>query len=102
LTLLCQVWSSGICQVGQDQRIQLANNVALQASLDWPEPEINANATMLLVDDAATSRSILMPAVRVRAMYAHLATDHLAPYAERLGAVRTVAEKNDGTNTAQR
>jgi hypothetical protein len=31
--------------------------------------------------------------------YAHLAADHLAPYAERLGAVRAVAAKNDGTNT---
>ncbi len=34
--------------------------------------------------------------------YAHLAADHLAPYAERLGAVRAVAIKNDGTNKAQR
>ncbi len=34
--------------------------------------------------------------------YAHLAADHLAPYAERLGAVRAVAEESDGTNTAQR
>jgi integrase len=34
--------------------------------------------------------------------YAHLAADHLAPYAERLGAVRAVAVENDGTNTAQR
>src|SRR5207253_9889803 len=34
--------------------------------------------------------------------YAHLAADHLAPYAQRLGAVRAVAAKNDGTNTAQR
>ena len=33
--------------------------------------------------------------------YAHLAADHLAPYAQRLGAVRAVAAKNDGTNTAQ-
>ena len=32
--------------------------------------------------------------------YAHLAADHLAPYAERLGAVRAAAE-NDGTNTTQ-
>ena len=32
--------------------------------------------------------------------YAHLAADHLAPYAEYLGAVRAVAE-NDGTNSAQ-
>ena len=34
--------------------------------------------------------------------YAHLAADHLAPYAQRLGAVRAVAAENDGTNTAQR
>jgi len=34
--------------------------------------------------------------------YAHLAADHLAPYAERLGAVRAVAAESDGTNTAQR
>jgi hypothetical protein len=33
--------------------------------------------------------------------YAHLAADHLAPYAERLGAVRGVGPKDDGTNTAQ-
>ena len=33
--------------------------------------------------------------------YAHLAADHLAPYAQRLGAVRAAAKKNDGTNTAQ-
>jgi len=32
--------------------------------------------------------------------YAHLAADHLAPYAERLSALRAV-EKVDGTNTAQ-
>ena len=34
--------------------------------------------------------------------YAHLAADHLAPYAERLCATRAVAVENDGTNTAQR
>ena len=34
--------------------------------------------------------------------YAHLAADHLAPYAERLCAVRTVAAETNGTNTAQR
>ena len=34
--------------------------------------------------------------------YAHLAADHLAPYAQRLGAVRAVGPENDGTNTAQR
>ena len=34
--------------------------------------------------------------------YAHLAADHLAPYAQRLRAVRTVEVQNDGTNTAQR
>ena len=34
--------------------------------------------------------------------YAHLAADHLAPYAQRLGAVRAVAIEKDGTNTAQR
>jgi len=28
--------------------------------------------------------------------YARLAADHLAPYAERLGAVRAVAAENDG------
>jgi hypothetical protein len=33
--------------------------------------------------------------------YAHLAADHLAPYAERLGVMRAAAKKNDGTNTAQ-
>lgn len=33
--------------------------------------------------------------------YAHLAADHLAPYAERLGAVRAVGVENDGTNAAQ-
>ena len=32
--------------------------------------------------------------------YAHLAADHLAPYAERLIALPAV-EKVDGTNTAQ-
>jgi hypothetical protein len=36
LTLLCQVWpTSGIRQVGLDQRIQLGSNVALQASMDF-------------------------------------------------------------------
>jgi integrase len=34
--------------------------------------------------------------------YAHLSASHLAPYAERLCAVRSVAEVSDGTNTAQR
>jgi integrase len=34
--------------------------------------------------------------------YAHLAADHLAPYADRLGAVRAVALEKDGTNTSQR
>jgi hypothetical protein len=34
--------------------------------------------------------------------YAHLAADHLAPYAERLRALRAVELKNDGTNAAQR
>jgi integrase len=33
--------------------------------------------------------------------YAHLAADHLAPYAEGLGAVCAVGSENDGTNTAQ-
>ena len=33
--------------------------------------------------------------------YAHLAADHLAPYAERLSALRVVALEDDGTNTAQ-
>jgi integrase len=33
--------------------------------------------------------------------YAHLAADHLAPYAERLGALRDVESDGDGTNTAQ-
>jgi integrase len=33
--------------------------------------------------------------------YAHLAADHLAPYAQRLGAVRAVVVQNDGTNAAQ-
>ena len=33
--------------------------------------------------------------------YAHLAGDHLAPYAERLCALRAVEEQIDGTNTAQ-
>jgi hypothetical protein len=34
--------------------------------------------------------------------FAHLAADHLAPYAEHLGAVRAVPVENEGTNTAQR
>jgi len=34
--------------------------------------------------------------------YAHLAADHLAPYAQRLRAVRAVVAENDGTLTAQR
>jgi len=34
--------------------------------------------------------------------YAHLAADHLAPYAERLGAVRAVGAENYGTIKAQR
>ena len=33
--------------------------------------------------------------------YAHLAADHLAPYAERLGALRTVESASDGTFTEQ-
>lgn len=33
--------------------------------------------------------------------YAHLAADHLASYAQRLGAVRPVVVQNDGTNTAK-
>ena len=33
--------------------------------------------------------------------YAHLAADHLAPYAERLCAGRAVAAASDGTNSAQ-
>jgi hypothetical protein len=33
--------------------------------------------------------------------YAHLAADHLAPYAERLGAVHDVELPNHGTNTSQ-
>ena len=33
--------------------------------------------------------------------YAHLAADHLAPYAERLGAVSAVEAEIDGTNTSQ-
>ena len=33
--------------------------------------------------------------------YAHFGADHLAPYAERLCALRAVAAKNDGTNKAQ-
>lgn len=34
--------------------------------------------------------------------YAHLAADHLAPYADRLSALRTVDESSHGTNVAQR
>ena len=33
--------------------------------------------------------------------YAHLAADHLAPYAERLCALRAVQAEIHGTNTAQ-
>jgi hypothetical protein len=33
--------------------------------------------------------------------YAHLAADHLAPYAERLCALRVVTDEVHGTNTAQ-
>ncbi|HXY06111.1 MAG TPA: site-specific integrase [Burkholderiaceae bacterium] len=33
--------------------------------------------------------------------YAHLAADHLAPYAERLCALRVVEDQSHGTNTAQ-
>ena len=33
--------------------------------------------------------------------YAHLAADHLAPYAERLSALRDVEEDIHGTHTAQ-
>jgi len=33
--------------------------------------------------------------------YAHLGADHLAPYAERLCALRTVASETDGTFTSQ-
>ena len=33
--------------------------------------------------------------------YAHLAADHLAPYAERLSALRVVAPEGDGTKMAQ-
>ena len=34
-------------------------------------------------------------------VYAHLAAEHLAPYAERLVALRAVATEVEGTNTAQ-
>jgi len=34
--------------------------------------------------------------------YAHLAADHLAPYAERHCAMRAVAAEGDGTNMARR
>ena len=33
--------------------------------------------------------------------YAHLAADHLAPYAERHSALRVIASEVDGTTTAQ-
>ena len=33
--------------------------------------------------------------------YAHLSSDHLAPYAERLSALRVVASENQDTNLAQ-
>ncbi len=33
--------------------------------------------------------------------YAHLAADHLAPYAERLSALKVVAPEGDGTKAAQ-
>jgi integrase len=33
--------------------------------------------------------------------YAHLAADHLAPYADRLGALRDVTSVNHGTNSSQ-
>ena len=33
--------------------------------------------------------------------YAHLAADHLAPYTERLCALRVVEDQSHGTNTAQ-
>jgi integrase len=33
--------------------------------------------------------------------YAHLAAEHLAPYADRLGAIRTVESVNHGTNPSQ-
>ena len=33
--------------------------------------------------------------------YAHLAADHLAPYAERLGPLRTINVQNDGTFWSQ-
>ncbi len=33
--------------------------------------------------------------------YAHLAADHLAPYAERLGTLRAVEKEVDDTNTAR-
>jgi hypothetical protein len=34
------------------------------------------------------------------ARYAHLAAEHLAPYADRLCALRAVAAESDGTNKA--
>jgi hypothetical protein len=33
--------------------------------------------------------------------YAHLAASHLAPYAEKLGAVRAVEAEINGTNSSQ-
>jgi len=33
--------------------------------------------------------------------YAHLGVEHLAPYADRLCALRAVAAESDGTNKAQ-
>jgi hypothetical protein len=33
--------------------------------------------------------------------YAHLAAGHLAPYADRLSALRVVDEPGDGTNVSQ-
>lgn len=38
---------------------------------------------------------------RLVARYAHLAAEHLVPFADRLGALRVVASESDGTNTAQ-
>jgi integrase len=35
------------------------------------------------------------------ARYAHLAAEHLVPFADRLGALRVFAAESDGTNTAQ-
>jgi integrase len=33
--------------------------------------------------------------------YAHFGADHLAPYAQRLGAVRAIEAEIDGTNSSQ-